>query len=428
MAVRIALQCSDADGHIILSDDNSAARLLSRPGEAIYNDANGLVEGNNPFQVVWLDDDHREQYLRQIQELSRSRNIAATGEPIVFEGNAPSDVAKNPLLRQRLLAPNWPDTPPAEVLAWLGEAVAIKDPTAAFFRAQSGNNLLILGQNGEAARGILATALVGLAVQFPPIKDDKMTRWQDDKMKEDQITSSSLHPFALSSCQFVVLDGSPDDAPEAGFLAGLSTVVPHPVRSIGWRDLPAALGELAAEVDRRQQTRTAEGPTLFLMVYGLQRFRDLRKQEDDSGFSRREEKPHPAKQFAHILREGPSVGVHTLVWCDSFNNLNRAFDRQTLREFELRVLFQMSATDSSNLIDTPLASKLGLHRALFHSEEHGRLEKFRPYGLPSDSWLQRVKQQLSNWRVQTGSASPAASAGVRCAEVPDSSGNPPLHS
>src|SRR5262249_21359794 len=38
MAVRIALQCSEADAHLILSDDNSAARLLTRPGEAIYND------------------------------------------------------------------------------------------------------------------------------------------------------------------------------------------------------------------------------------------------------------------------------------------------------------------------------------------------------------------------------------------------------
>src|SRR5262249_37806095 len=53
MAVRIALQCSEADAMLILSSDNSAASLLSRPGQAIYNDANGLAEGNNPFQVVW---------------------------------------------------------------------------------------------------------------------------------------------------------------------------------------------------------------------------------------------------------------------------------------------------------------------------------------------------------------------------------------
>ncbi len=63
MAVRIALQCSEADAHLILSEDNTAARLLTRPGEAIYNDANGMVEGNNLFQVVWLSDERREKYL-----------------------------------------------------------------------------------------------------------------------------------------------------------------------------------------------------------------------------------------------------------------------------------------------------------------------------------------------------------------------------
>ncbi|GIW82799.1 MAG: hypothetical protein KatS3mg105_4606 [Gemmatales bacterium] len=49
MAVRIALQCSEADAGVILSEDNTAARLLSRPGEAIYNDANGMMEGNDFF-------------------------------------------------------------------------------------------------------------------------------------------------------------------------------------------------------------------------------------------------------------------------------------------------------------------------------------------------------------------------------------------
>ena len=63
MAVRIALQCSESDAHLILSEDNTAARLLTRPGEAIYNDANGLYEGNHPFQIVWLPDVERDDYL-----------------------------------------------------------------------------------------------------------------------------------------------------------------------------------------------------------------------------------------------------------------------------------------------------------------------------------------------------------------------------
>src|SRR5205085_6831454 len=135
-----------------------------------------------------------------------------------------------------------------------------------------------------------------------------------------------------------------------------------------------------AEVDRRHKDGDHDAAPWFLFVYALHRFRDLRRQDDDFGFSRRGEDkaPSPAKQFAMVLREGPAVGVFTVAWCDSLNNVNRALDRQGLREFEMRVLFQMSAADSSNLIDSPLASKLGMHRALFYTEDQGRTEKFRP--------------------------------------------------
>ena len=134
------------------------------------------------------------------------------------------------------------------------------------------------------------------------------------------------------------------------------------------------------------------------MIYDIQRFRDLRKADDDFGFSSSfgEDKPaSPSKSFTNILKDGPAVGVHTLVWCDSVNNLNRTFDRQGLREFEIRVLFQMSANDSSTLIDSPAAGKLGANRALFYSEEENRIEKFRPYGLPDPAWLEHVAERFS---------------------------------
>src|SRR5205814_5535359 len=63
MVVRIALQCNEADAMLIMDDDNPAPRLLSRPGEAIYNDAAGAIEGNSPFQVVWLSEEERERWL-----------------------------------------------------------------------------------------------------------------------------------------------------------------------------------------------------------------------------------------------------------------------------------------------------------------------------------------------------------------------------
>jgi hypothetical protein len=83
-----------------------------------------------------------------------------------------------------------------------------------------------------------------------------------------------------------------------------------------------------------------------------------------------------------------------IAWCDTAAALERTLDRNSVREFDNRVLFQMSAADSSNLIDSPTGNKLGQNRALLYSEEQGVTEKFRPYALPSDRWLAYVKQQL----------------------------------
>jgi hypothetical protein len=132
------------------------------------------------------------------------------------------------------------------------------------------------------------------------------------------------------------------------------------------------------------------------MVYGLQRYRMLRRNEDAFGFSMDEEaKPQPDAQFATILREGPAVGVHVVTWADTLGTLERTLDRQTIREFDYRILFQMSATDSSNLIDNPAANQLGFHRALLYSEEQGGLEKFRPYAPLDDAWLAEAGKALT---------------------------------
>ena len=51
----------------------------------------------------------------------------------------------------------------------------------------------------------------------------------------------------------------------------------------------------------------------------------------------------PSQLFGEILREGAAVGVYVILWSNSYNNVDRALGRQLLREFEMRVAFQMSA-------------------------------------------------------------------------------------
>jgi energy-coupling factor transporter ATP-binding protein EcfA2 len=376
MAVRIALQCSEADSRLILADDNPAARLLSRPGEAIYNAANGMVEGNNRFQVAWLPDDQRDRYLEQVQTLAQKRQYQPPQPQIVFEGNAAADVEKNSVLNSLIISSAWP-APTRAYRAWQGEPIAIREPVAATFRRQSGSNLLIVGQNDEIAMGMMAVALISLATQIPV---------------------SAGMPETLDKTNFYVLDFSAVDTPNAEFFNHLADRVPHAPRVSRRRQLPEIIGELAVEVQRRIETEDAGASPKYLFVYGLQRARDLRQEEGFglSSYSEEPAKPNPAQQFTIILREGPDVGVHTIVWCDTVTNLNRSLDRRAVREFTMRVVFQMSAEDSANLIDTPAASKLGAYRALFYSEEEGRLEKFRPYGLPTEAWLAWVSTRLQS--------------------------------
>jgi S-DNA-T family DNA segregation ATPase FtsK/SpoIIIE len=371
MAIRVALQCSEADSHLILSEDNPAARLLTRPGEAIYNDANGRVEGNNLFQVVWLTDDKREDYLKKLHAKAIAENLMPATPQIVFEGNVAADVAKNHPLAAALEAPVWAE----QVLAahaWLGEAIAIKDPTSIAFRRQSGSNALMIGQQQEAALSMSVVALAALAAQH------------------------GSDPRRGSA--FYILDGSPPDAPHAGYFQQAAASFPHAMQVGGIRDAGRLVGEVHDELARRQTEGAAGAAEIYLVIYDLQRFRDLRKAEDDFSFSRTEEKPSPGKQLPTILREGPALGIHTIVWSDSLNNFQRTFERSMMREFELRILFQMSQGDSSNLIDSPIAGRLGPHRAFLYSEEKGTLEKFRPYSLPSDEWLAELRTRLAQKR------------------------------
>ena len=298
MAVRIALQCSEADSRLILADDNGAARLLTRPGEAIYNAANGRVEGNNNFQVAWLDDDKRDHYLDRVSALAQAANYKPAQSQIIFEGNAPAQVEKNRALADAITSRA---SGQGTQVAWLGEPIAIRDAVFANFRRQSGSNLLIVGQQDEAALGMMSVALIGLAAQ-------------------------SLNP------SISMLDFGATDSANADYFDRLAKHVPHTIKVGRRRQLPDIINELATEVQRRIDADEANVSSRFLFVYGLQRARDLRQDDNfmPSFDSTQPVAPNPAQQFATILREGPDVGIHTLVYCDTLTNLNRNLDRKSV--------------------------------------------------------------------------------------------------
>ena len=343
MGVRIALQCSEADSQLILSDENLAARLLSRPGEAIYNDAGGRLEGNSPFQVAYLPDEKRDTWLDAAANRARGRFDDLPR--IVFEGDARASMALHPARKPSLK----PD-PRGSVRVWLGEAVAIKDPTCARLSRAAGANVAVISPRDDQAVSTSAAMLLSIAREAP-------------------------------GCIIDVFDGTPADAPEHGTLERIAREHGVDARFTPYREIESKLLEIATDVTARGNE--SGGQRRFLLVHQLQRYRALRRNEDDFSFGASDAPPSPDKMLAGLVREGPVAGVHVLVTCDTLSSLQRGFDRNALREFDWKVLFQMSPADSSALIDSPAASRLGTNRGLLHSEELGMLEKFRPYALTS---------------------------------------------
>lgn len=350
MAVRIALQCNEADSYLILSDDNAAARLLSRPGEAIYNDMSGQVEGNNPFQAVFFPKHVQDSYLSIVEQKATAERARSAEPTVVFEGNALADLRSNPLLRDLAAQEHKPADLSSRV--WLGEANAIKGPTEVEFARQAGSNLLIVGQRTDAGLAMCCSTVLCLAAGNAP-----------------------------GNLRIRILDGTAPDSGTRERLLALAGALPHEIEIAEYRRVPQVVEELAGLIKSRQAGSDRTGIRYYLLVLGLQRFRMLR-QDDDYSFSSEGGAAAPAKSFSDILTEGPSEGVHSILWCDTLGNLNRTFSRRTLREFEMRVLFQMSATDSAELIDSPAANRLGLYNALLFTAQDGAVEKFRPYATP----------------------------------------------
>ncbi|WP_367872042.1 FtsK/SpoIIIE domain-containing protein [Luteolibacter sp. Populi] len=358
MVVRIALQCNEADAYLIMDDDNPAPRLLTRPGEGIYNDNAGALAANSPFQTVWLSEEVRNGLLDKVSEMAAERG-RKPAPLVVFEGNAPAELRANMDLTTALRSR--PEQAPAEARAWLGEPNSIKGPTEAVFARRSGSHLLVVGQADERVSMLLSLAMVSLAANLP-----------------------------ADGARFIVLDS----AGSQGLPGKIKKSIPQEVQIAGPTAAAEVFGELAAELEKRAAGEA--GPEIFVIIHGLQRFKKLR-QEDDFLFSMDDgpSGPNPSKVLADIASEGGPAGIHLLVGIDTWNNVGRWLPRKVMTEFEMRVLYQMSANDSANLVDSPAASTLGMHRALLYNEALGTLETFRPYAEPDAAWWDEFVGRMS---------------------------------
>lgn len=349
MAVRIAMQCSESDAAMILADDNTAARLISRPGEAIYNDAGGLVEGNQPFQVAWLSSaEHREMLTSVADRDGAYRDDLMP--MVVFEGNRPCRWST--AMADSVLNSEGKNS----LCGLLGESVEIGPPQRVKLERDPGRNVLIIA-NAESRNALLASSLSGLA-------------------KSD------------SRLEVVYFDGARAGDVESGAEwlkdAGIST------RSVKTRDADGEISRLNELVQERG-SEAEDSPPMVVVIDPLERFRDLR-QDDSFNFSLDSTSGGVSGGAAlqAVLRDGPAANVFVVLIAGSAETVSRWLPRASQHDLEIRILGQMNQSDSALLIDSPVAAELSAATMLVYDDAVGSITKFRQCDLPDAS-------QVKNW-------------------------------
>ncbi|XZE21452.1 FtsK/SpoIIIE domain-containing protein [Pirellulaceae bacterium SH449] len=357
MAVRIALQCDSSDAMLILSEDNTAAERLRYSGQAIYNESGGRVESNQGFQVSYLSKDDQLALLHALpaQPVPHSPTTNVLGRRVVFEGHKPAIWDQRSI--DLALESTTTDTLGYTML--LGDSVAIDPPIFKQVHRSPGRNCFVVGTEESTAASILAGCVTG----FVRIVDNEPGS-QGTNSKRIRILNG-IRPEDKSFSKLMNKLSERDDA-----------LVSSP------RDLDEFMESLQAELDKRLSEPQTQHPTMLVAIANLSRFRELRKGDEysfgeDSGSSK------PDAILSNLLKDGSGVGMFVWLWSDTAGTLTRWLSRQSIRDGEIRILMQMSANDSNQLIDSNIANKLEPHVAIIQDDMDGKPIKFRPFDLDS---------------------------------------------
>ncbi len=281
-------------------------------------------------------------------------------------------VEHNPLLHELLEQPTWLK-PHEQAKVWLGYLVMSKEPLVCSLHRQSDSNLLIVGKQRDVGTGMLLTEIMSIAAQQPP-----------------------------SRAQFSILDVSVGDMSEAygagvqpfefikQLLPGYKMQIVH--RRNLQSELPSLMSALRTAMSSRRQSESAETSSLYIFICGLHRLNDVWQNDEQRGQGNEQQFARQTMQLLQdILRNGPEFGMHILTWCDTLSGLDNVLGPNMLRHFDVRVAFPTSPREEiMTLVERSSLPTLDSKQALYYNREEMRLEKFRPFQLPSKEWLQQA--------------------------------------
>lgn len=246
---------------------------------------------------------------------------------------------------------------PREIGVYLGESIAIA-PCHVYMplTKDSNNNILIIGGKQHIAKGIsyhtMISAIAGHTEKSCNVLEMNFMM-EDDPMQG--LFSSDMHAAIADFCNL------------------------QPVNTA--EDVKELLQYIKDEViDARKNDPSLELSHFFISITEFQRARMF----DGTG-GRGDMQSECARLLEYILKNGPMVGVFTILQVDNLANLNRlCYNAQSL--FNHRVALQMPEQESDKIVGSSAANRLLVlnrpatnYRALYYNHVNNSITKFKPY-------------------------------------------------
>ncbi len=348
IANRVVFKSSPADFSALIAGNPPQLHT----GECIYNAESGAQYANVLAQGYLITKDDIDATLEKLSAFAKKNPaIKCPEKAIVFRTNDLPD------FRDRVQESHTgPEANPSKVGIYLGESIAISSSDVHVnLRKESSNNILIIGGELPVAEKIAFYAL-----------------------------SSASTAYANGAASFHILNFlNPDEEVYDSLVDNFSSL--NGIFDVSFaskqEDVFAELTAIKDEITVRRENEARPLNHMFLSVFAFQRARMF-----DRGGRSGSTVSDVGALLDFILKNGPAVGVFTILQCDNLDNLKRI--DSGLQPFAYRVALQMSEMDSNKVVDSSIASKLfvfnrpsSINRAYLRDNLKNTIVKFKPYKL-----------------------------------------------
>ena len=357
IANRVVFKADPNDFSNLIKWSNSVPQPRLLTGICIYNNESGAEVANSLTRSYFINASKElETLLDEIYEFGNTHpNMLGDHKLRTFRSD------ELPKFSERIVADRHYDQYeiPREVGVYVGESIAIA-PCHVYvpLTNDSNNNILIIGGLPNVAKSIAYNAMLSeIDAHTEKAANVILMNFMMDDDPVQEAFQSEIFAAVSDYCNFMEVKTA-DDVKE--YLQYVKDEI----------------------IDARKNDPSMRMSHFFINIFEFQRGRMF-----DGIGSRGDMQSECSRLLEYIMKNGPMVGVFTILQVDNLANLNK-IGYNTQNMFCHRIALQMSDQDSNKLVDNSAANKLLVlnrpatnYRALYYNNVNNAMTKFKPYSL-----------------------------------------------